>query len=154
MSEKISISKNQLFALEAFNQLKFESDEPNSIINIATLEFKNYFDEAEIGISCSKLLELKKMLANIGLKIPKLEKRSYTCSSQYADGHDENHRIHVHVFPKRDTFEGCKVVEEKVPVEIPEHVVAAQPAREAIPEHVEPAHTEYKTVKTIKCGNQ
>ena len=154
MSEVSNISKNQLFALEAFNQLKSESNGPNGIISTVRIEFKSYSDESEIGISCGKLLELKKMLANIGLKIPKLEKGSYNGSSQYANGDDEVHSIHVHVFPKGDAFEGCKMVEEKVPVEIPEHVVAAQPAREAIPEHVEPAHTEYKTVKTIKCGNQ
>jgi hypothetical protein len=155
MNKMSNIENCQTKAIQAFNFFK-QLDDPT--IGAVTLEFKTYSDVAELRIGCRNLLRLKKLLQRAGLNVPKLEKGSYSVSSgQYADGDDSENGIHIHSYPSgtgNSTFEGCKIVEEKVPIEVPEHTVPFQPAREAIPEHVEPAHIEYQTRKVIKCGGE
>jgi hypothetical protein len=152
MNKMSNIENCQTKAIQAFNFFK-QLDDPT--IGAVTLEFKTYSDVAELRIGCENLLHLKKLLQKAGLKVPKLEKGTYNgeiWQYAYANGIDTVNSIEIHAYPKGTTFSGCKIVEEKVPVEIPEYVVEAQPAREAIPQHIEPAHTEYQTVKRIHCG--
>lgn len=149
--ENSSVTQEQVKAVEAYNFFRSLKDYTASV----RIEFKSYSDVPELTIyGESSLLKAKALLREAGLKVPKIEKHAYMSGGQYATGSDITNNIDIRITPTDTTFMGCKYVEELVPVEVKEHIVAAQPAREAIPEHVEPAHTEMQKKKVLKCGSE
>jgi len=141
-----SLSLEQINALETFVNLTKEGHH-------ASMSLTYYGNPSLQIFSEDNLLEAKKAFNLAGLPVRKLTKQS-SGTSQWASGDAEveDKNIHVSVYPKSDTFIGCKLVEIEVPEEVPEHVVEAQPAREAIPEHTVAKQVVMKKKKIIQCG--
>lgn len=114
----------------------------------ANVQFNYYGGQSYPTINVYNCEDLKEIHKILGLR--KTEKHITTWNkespSQYATGNLAQN-VSVTIYPKNSTFPGCQVVEEEV--EVPEKVVPAQPAKEAVPEQVIPAHKE--KVKKIVC---
>jgi hypothetical protein len=141
-----SLSFEQANALYAFVNLIANKKHANMSLT--------YYGSTSLQLfSEDNLLEAKKVLNAAGMAIQKLSKQS-SGTSQWASGDVDvkGGNIHVSVYPKSDTFTGCKLVEIEVPEEVPAHIVEAQPAREAIPAHTVPKQIVMKKKKIVQCG--
>ena len=140
-----SLSREQIEAILAYNALT------ENKVERVELEFPSYGGVKLMFWDANNLVATKKAIVNAGLPCRKIEKHLYSDgTSQYATA--DTGDIRISIYPSGKIFEGCKLIEERVPVTVPEHTVAFQPAREAIQEHVEPEHVEMKLVKHIQCG--